>query len=263
MKLEGRVAVVTGAGRGMGEAFARRLALEGAKVAVTDIDEAACERVADSIGALALPFELDVTSWESVRDAQHAIESTLGPVDALVNNAGTTRIARSEELPEEWWDTVVDVNLTGTWRCCQVFGTSMVERGYGAIVNVGSAFSEIGNGGRVAYAATKTGVIGITRVLGVEWAPLGVRVNAVKPGYIDTPMVQVTMTSGAGAEQLLARVPQGRLGDADEVAKAIAFLLSDDASYITAEALRVDGGNLSYGGMTAANVRPESLGNDA
>lgn len=259
MKLEGRVAVVTGAGQGMGAAIAGRLALEGAKVAVTDIDEENREAVASSIGDSALPFELDVTSWESVRNAHDAIEASLGPVDALVNNAGTTRIARSEELPEEWWDAVVDVNLSGTWPCCQVFGSAMVERGYGAIVNIGSAFSEIGNGGRVAYAATKTGVIGITRVLGVEWAPLGVRVNAVKPGYIDTPMVQVTMQTGSGAEQLLARVPQGRLGDPDEVAATIAFLLSDDASYVTAEALRIDGGNLSYGGMTPANERPDRL----
>lgn len=259
MKLDGRIAVVTGAGRGMGEVIARRLAAEGAKVAVTDVDEAACEKVAESIGDAALPFELDVRSWLSVRGAHDAIEAAIGPVDALVNNAGTTRIARSEELPEEWWDAVVDVNLSGTWRCCQVFGSGMVERGHGSIVNMGSAFSEIGNGGRVAYAATKTGVIGITRVLGVEWAPLGVRVNAVKPGYIDTPMVQVTMQSGSAAEQLLARVPQGRLGDPDEVARTIAFLLSDEASYITAEAVRVDGGNLSYGGMTPAYTRPDPL----
>ena len=177
MKLEGRVAVVTGAGQGMGAAIAGRLALEGAKVAVTDIDEENREAVASSIGDSALPFELDVTSWESVRNAHDAIEASLGPVDALVNNAGTTRIARSEELPEEWWDAVVDVNLSGTWRCCQVFGSAMVERGYGAIVNIGSAFSEIGNGGRVAYAATKTGVIGITRVL-----EIGRRLEGKNPG---------------------------------------------------------------------------------
>jgi NAD(P)-dependent dehydrogenase (short-subunit alcohol dehydrogenase family) len=259
VKLDGRVAVVTGAGRGMGEAFARRLAEEGARVAVTDIDGDAADRVATAIGDAARPFELDVRSWDSVREAAVAVEAALGPADALVNNAGASKTARSEELPEEWWELVIDVNLNGTWRCSQVFGRRMVELGRGAIVNVGSAYSEISNGGRAAYAATKTGVIGLTRVLGVEWAPLGVRVNAVEPGYIDTPMVQVALSTGAGLEQLLARIPSGRLGQPDEAAQVVAFLLSDEASYVTGATLRIDGGHLAYGGITDATHRPEPL----
>jgi 3-oxoacyl-[acyl-carrier protein] reductase len=259
VKLAGRVAVVTGAGRGLGEAYARRLAEEGARVAVTDVDQQSVERVAAAIGDAARPFVLDVRSWESVREAASAVEATFGPVDALVNNAGISRLARSEELPEEWWDDVVDVNLSGTWRCCQVFGRRMVELGAGAIVNIGSVYSEVGNGGRIAYAATKTGVLGITRVLGVEWAPRGVRVNAVEPGYIDTPMTQLTLSTGADIDQMLHRIPAGRLGDADDVARVVAFLLSDEAAYVTGATLRVDGGHLSYGGFPGVKVRPASL----
>jgi 3-oxoacyl-[acyl-carrier protein] reductase len=259
MKMAGRIAVVTGAGRGLGEAYARRLAEEGARVAVTDVDVEGVERVAAQIGEAALPFPLDVTSWDSVRSAAAAIEDALGPVDALVNNAGIHRLARSEELPEEWWDEIIDVNLSGTWRCCQVFGRGMVERAGGAIVNIGSVYSEVGNEGRLAYAATKTGVIGITRVLGVEWAPMGVRVNAVEPGYIDTPMVQVSLSSTTGVEQVLDRIPLGYLGSADEVARAVTFLLSDESSYVTGTTLRVDGGHLSYGGFPGVKARTPSL----
>jgi len=257
-RLEGRVAVVTGAGRGLGKAYARRIATEGAMVAVTDTDLGAAEAVAAEIGSSATAVQLDVTSWESVRRGAETIDARLGPVDALVNNAGVSRVARSEELPEEWWDVVVDVNISGTWRCCQVFGRGMVERGRGAIVNIGSAYTEIGAPGRVAYATSKTAVLGMTRVLGVEWAPFGVRVNLIEPGYIDTPMMQVAFTTGS-PQQLLDRVPMGRFGEAEEVAAAVAFLLSDEASYVTASTLRVDGGHLSYGGMPPASVRPTPI----
>jgi NAD(P)-dependent dehydrogenase (short-subunit alcohol dehydrogenase family) len=257
-RLTGEVAVVTGAGRGLGEAYARRLLAEGATVAVTDVDLEAAGAVADDLGAGATAFELDVASWDSVRGAAGRIHDTLGPVTALVNNAGVSRVARAEELPEEWWHQVVEVNVNGTWRCCQVFGGGMVQRGRGAIVNIGSAYTEIGAAGRVAYATSKTAVLGMTRVLGVEWAPFGVRVNLVEPGYIDTPMMQVTLTTGS-SQQLVDRIPAGRLGGADEVARAIAFLLSSDASYVTGATLRIDGGHLSYGGIPPATVRPAPL----
>lgn len=260
MKLEGRTALITGAGRGMGEAIARHLAAQGAVVAVADIDAVAARSVAASIGGRSIAVSMDVRSWESVRSAAVQVDAALGPVDALVNSAGISRVARSEELPPEWWDEVIDVNLSGTWRCAQVIGSRMVERGRGAIVNIGSAYSEIGAPGRVAYAATKTGVIGLTRVLGTEWASRGVRVNAVEPGYIDTPMMQTTLQGGTVAlGDLVGRIPAGRLGGADEVASTVAFLLSDEASYITAATLRVDGGHLAYGGIPVASTLPASL----
>jgi NAD(P)-dependent dehydrogenase (short-subunit alcohol dehydrogenase family) len=260
MNMTGRTAVVTGAGRGIGEAIARRLAANGARVAVADLEITSAEAVARSIGEAAVPFEIDVRSWDSVESAAGAVEATLGPVDALVNNAGITRVARSEELPRDWWDAVVDVNLSGTWRCAQTFGRLMLARQRGAIVNLGSAYSEIGSPGRVAYAATKTGVVGITRVLGVEWAGRGIRVNAVEPGYIETPMMQVTLQSGAvDIGELLARIPAGRVGDADDVAQTVAFLLSDESSYITGTTVRIDGGHLAYGGIPPATSLPAGI----
>jgi NAD(P)-dependent dehydrogenase (short-subunit alcohol dehydrogenase family) len=258
MNMEGRIAVVTGAGRGLGEAYARRLAVEGATVAVTDVDLDAAERVAGALGGGCAAFRLDVTSWESVRESAAAIEASLGPVSALVNNAGISFISRAEELPPERWEQVIDVNVNGTWRCCQVFGGAMLAHGRGSIVNIGSAYTEVGSAGRVAYATSKTAVLGMTRVLGVEWAPMGVRVNLVQPGYIDTPMMQTTLRTGT-AQQLLDRIPAGRCGEPDEVARVITFLLSDDASYVTAATLRIDGGHLSYGGMPPASVRPDAL----
>jgi NAD(P)-dependent dehydrogenase (short-subunit alcohol dehydrogenase family) len=136
----------------------------------------------------------------------------------------------------------------------------MVTRGRGAIVNIGSAYSEIGAPGRVAYAATKTGIVGITRVLGVEWAGRGVRVNAVEPGYIDTPMMQVTLETGSlDPSGLVDRIPAGRLGAPDDVAQAVTFLLSDAAGYITGATLRIDGGHLAYGGIPSASSLPAPL----
>jgi NAD(P)-dependent dehydrogenase (short-subunit alcohol dehydrogenase family) len=261
MRLEGMVAVVTGAARGIGEAIARRLAADGAKVALADVDLAAAAAVAADLGAGALAVSMDVRSWSSVESAADSVESAMGPITALVNNAGISRVARSEEFPREWWDEVVDVNLSGTWRCSQVIGARMVARGAGAIVNLGSAYSEIGAPGRVAYAATKTGVIGITRVLGTEWAGRGVRVNAVQPGYIETEMMQVTLRVGTvDAEQLIGRIPAGRLGGPNDVAGVVSFLLSDDAGYITGATLRVDGGHLAYGGIPPAHELPTPIG---
>ena len=201
MSMAGRITVVTGAGRGIGEAVARRLAAEGSKVAVADLDLTAANTVATSIGEAALAVELDVRSWASVEAGAALVEATLGPVDALVNNAGISRVARAEDLRRDWWDDVVDVNLNGTWRCAQTFGRLMVTRGRGAIVNIGSAYSEIGAPGRVAYTATKTAIVGIPGCSGSNRRAVESAVNAVEPGYIDTPMMQVTLETGSSTPQ--------------------------------------------------------------
>lgn len=252
------VAVVTGAARGIGNAVARRLLAAGWVVALADIDAAAALASAASLGENAGGFALDVRSWASVERAAGEIETSLGPVGALVNNAGITRVARSELLPREWWDQVIDINLSGTWRCSQIFGALMLEHGKGAIVNMGSAYSEIGAPGRAAYAATKTGILGLTRVLATEWAARGIRVNAVEPGYVDTQMMQVALQSGnADLKQLLGRIPAGRLATPEDIANAVALLLSEDAAYINGVAVPVDGGHLAYGGVAAVeNVLP-------
>lgn len=253
--LTSAIAVVTGAGGGIGQAIARRLAYNGWRVAVADVDIDAARSVATSIGSTALGVHLDVRSWESVEAAASRVEAEFGAAHALVNNAGITRVARSEDLPREWWDEIVDVNLSGTWRCAQVWGAKMLARGNGAIVNLGSAYSEIGAPGRVAYAATKSGVLGLTRVLATEWASRGVRVNTVEPGYVDTEMMQVAVRSGAAdLAQLVGRIPAGRLGTTDEIAAVVAFLLSEDASYVNGAALRIDGGHLAYGGIAAVEA---------
>lgn len=246
------VAVVTGAGRGIGNAIARRLVAAGWLVAVTDVDAAAASASAASLGDDAAGFPLDVQSWTSVERAAADIEASLGPVAALVNNAGITRVARSEVLPRESWDQVIDINLSGTWRCSQIFGSLMLQRSAGAIVNVGSAYCEIGAPGRAAYAATKTGILGLTRVLATEWAARGIRVNAVEPGYVDTQMMQVALQSGAAdLKQVLGRIPAGRLATPEDIANAVALLLSEDAAYINGVAMPVDGGHLAYGGVAA------------
>lgn len=254
-------AVVTGAGGGIGAAVAARLASSGSSVAVADRDFQAARVVAARL-LDAEPFEVDVRSWASVERLASDVERRLGPVEQLVNCAGVTRVAPSRLLPREAWEEVIDVNLSGTWRCCQLLGGAMLEHRRGAIVNIGSAYSEIGAPGRAAYASAKTAILGLTRVLATEWAADGVRVNVVEPGYVDTPMMQVAIRSGsADLPQLLGRIPAGRLAQPDDVADAVEFLLSDAARYITGATLRVDGGHLAYGGVASlADVRPSAAG---
>lgn len=243
MKLQGEVAVVTGAAQGLGAAIADALGAAGAQVARTDVAGAA--------------FELDVTERSSVESALAEIAGRLGEPTILVNNAGVNRIGPSEAITEQRWQQVVDVNLTGTFRCAQVAGARMLAAGRGAIVNVASISAYVGMPGRVAYCATKAGVVGLTRALGVEWASRGVRVNAVAPGYVDTPMVEQAIADGLlDVEELAARTPLGRAASPAEVADAIVWLASPAACYITGQTLVVDGGYLAYGAPSPASVTP-------
>jgi 2-hydroxycyclohexanecarboxyl-CoA dehydrogenase len=245
MRLEGRIALVTGGASGIGAATARRLAAEGARVAVADLDEVGARDVAGEIDGLAL--RMDVADADSARGGVEEAEATLGPLDVLVNNAGTDRFAFFVRTDEALWDLVLGVNLRGVLACTHAVLASMQERGGGVIVNVASEAGRVGSQGSATYSAAKAGVIGFTKAIARESARFGVRCNAVAPGPIETPLLN---SAEAQLGELGARLKQAmidatavrRIGEPDEVAAVIAFLCSDDASYVTGQTVNVSGG---------------------
>jgi 2-hydroxycyclohexanecarboxyl-CoA dehydrogenase len=245
MRLEGRTALVTGGAGGIGAATARRLAAEGARVAVGDLDADSAREVAAEIDGLGT--ELDVTDTASIGRAVAAVTDALGPVDLLVNNAGTDRFAFFVHTDEALWDFVLGVNLRGVLACTHAVLPAMHERGGGIIVNVASEAGRVGSQGSATYSAAKAGVIGFTKAIARESARFGVRCNAVAPGPIETPLLN---SAPEQLGELGARLKQGmidatavrRIGEPDEVAAVIAFLCSDDASYVTGQTVNVSGG---------------------
>lgn len=245
MRLEGKAALVTGAGSGIGAATARRLAAEGARVAATDVNLDGARGVAAEVAGAA--FELDVRSTESIGAAVAAAEAELGPIDVLVNNAGYDEFAFFVNTDEALWDRVLGVNLRGVIAVTHALLPGMQERGRGRIVNVASEAGRVGSHGSGVYSAAKAGVIGFTKAVAREAARYGVTSNAVAPGPIETPLL---MAAPEQLGELGERIVQGmvgqtvlrRLGTPNEVAAAIAFLASDDASYVTGQALGVSGG---------------------
>ena len=245
MRLEGQVALVTGGASGIGAATCRRLAAEGARVAVTDVNLEPARELAGQIDGGA--YELDVRSTGSVADAVGRAESELGPLGVLVNNAGYDEFGFFTRTDEAMWDRVLSVNLRGVLAVTHAVLPGMQERGAGRIVNVASEAGRVGSHGSAVYSAAKGGVIGLTKALARESARFGVTCNAVAPGPIETPLLMSAPEQlGELGERLVkgmvARTAMRRLGQPDEVAATIAFLASDDASYITGQAIGVSGG---------------------
>lgn len=247
--LDGHVAVVTGAGKGIGEAVARRLADAGARVAVTSRRAEDAERVATALGAGHRPYGMDVQSSASVDAAIAAIRADLGTPSVLVNNAGINRIAPSVDLTDDDWGAVIDTNLTGVFRCCRAVGAAMVDAGRGSIINIASIIgTDVAMPWRAPYAASKAGVVGLTRMLAVEWAPSGVRVNAILPGPTLTPMVEEAVANGVvNLGVAVDRTPAGRLGAPDDIAGAVLLLATDESAFVTGQAITVDGGYALWG----------------
>ena len=247
MSLAGRVALVTGGGRGIGAAIADALAEAGASVAIGDVDLTGAEdtaaRVAKEHGGVALGVTLDVTSRASVDAAVAAIESELGPLAVLVNNAGIDIIKPFVDSTEDEWDRIIAVNLKGTFHCCQSALVGMIERGDGAIVNFASDAARVGSSLEAVYSATKGGVIAFTKTLAREVARNGIRVNCVSPGPTDTALLAQVADANPKLRESLARsIPMRRVGDATDVAPAVVFLAGDGARYITGQTLSVSGG---------------------
>jgi 2-hydroxycyclohexanecarboxyl-CoA dehydrogenase len=241
MRLEGKTALVTGGASGIGAATVRRLAAEGADVVVADLNHEGAREIAAEVGARAVA--VDVTDPRSVQDA---VEAT-GPFEILVNNAGNDRFAFFVNTDETLWDFVIDVNLKGVLAVTHAVLPAMHDRGGGSIVNVASEAGRVGSQGSAVYSAAKAGVIGFTKAIARESARYGVRCNAVAPGPIETPLLN---SAPAQLGELGDRLKQGmiaatamrRIGEPDEVAAAIAFLSSEDASYVTGQTLNVSGG---------------------
>ena len=249
--LQGKVALVTGARRGMGRAHALALAGQGAKVVITDIDLAECELVADEVrakGGDVVCFKMDVSNKADVEHVFDDVIETYGRLDILVNNAGIFTPKPFFEMTEEDWDRTIDINLKGYFFCAQRAAKEMAKNKWGRIVNIASVASGgvgVGIAGGAHYTASKGGIIGMTETLAVELAPLGINVNAIGPGAIDTPMTGAENIPKEAMDALLAGVPMKRMGRPEEVSAAVVFLASDEASYITGATLYVDGGWLA------------------
>ncbi len=235
-RLEGKVAVVTGGSRGLGQAMCERFASEGAKVVAVDMAELAYKN--DNVEF----YKLNVTSPEDINKFKEYMVEKYHKVDILVNNAGITRDAMTRKMTDEMWDLVINVNLKGVFNMVRAFGPLMEENNYGSIINISSVVGVFGNIGQANYAASKAGVIGLTKTWAKEFARKGakVRCNAIAPGYIMTDMLKTV------PEDLLEKFAKltmlGRLGQPSEIASAAAFLASDDASYVTGQVLEVNGG---------------------
>ena len=249
--LKNKTVLITGARRGMGRAHALILAKYGAKVIVTDIDLDECQQVVEEIkkqGGQALALRLDVTQKDEVAQVFQEAVQKFGRIDVLVNNAGIAEFQSFLAMSEEEWDRTLDINLKGQFLCAQAAAIQMKKQGSGAIVNIASvAMGQQGIGfpNIAHYCASKGGIAALTEALAVELAPLNIRVNCIAPGLIDTPMINTVKSDPKTMEGMLGRIPLHRTGRPEEVSELVAFLASDDSSYITGSVVVIDGGWLA------------------
>ena len=243
-RFENQTVIVTGAGRGIGEAIARRFASEGARVACVSRTETNAAKVADAINATtpdrAKAYAVDVADKKTVGAISEKILADFGRVDVLVNNAGLTRDGLAMRMSEEDWDLVVDTNLKGAFNFIQGVMRSMIKQRSGRIINISSVSGLMGNAGQANYAASKAGLLGLSKSLARELASRGITVNVVAPGFITTDMTEVLPENVKNA--VLPGIPLGKFGEPDDIAAAVAFLASSEAKYITGQTLTVDGG---------------------
>lgn len=241
--LQDRVALVTGAASGIGRAVALRLAEEGCRVAAVDLNLEGAQATAVAIGDSACALRADVSYLSAMREAVAAAESALGPLDVLVSCAGWDRVEPFVESTEETWDRVLTINLKGVIACTRAALDGMIDRGAGAIVNISSDAGRVGSSGEVVYSGAKAGIIGFSKAVAREVARHHIRVNVVCPGPTDTPMMEETRRANPRlGDALVKAIPFRRLARPEEVAAAVAFLVSEDAAYITGQTLSVSGG---------------------
>ncbi|NMN91242.1 3-oxoacyl-[acyl-carrier-protein] reductase len=240
MSFEGKVALVTGASRGIGRAIAETLVARGAKVIGTATSEKGAEAISAWLGEKGKGFVLNVADATSVENVLADIRAEFGEIDILINNAGITRDNLLMRMKDDEWQDILDTNLTSVFRLSKAVMRAMMKKRFGRIITIGSVVGSMGNAGQANYAAAKAGLIGFSKSLSREVASRGITVNVVAPGFIETDMTQ-TLTEEQRAG-ILSQVPANRLGDAKEIASAVVFLASDEAGYITGETLHVNGG---------------------
>ncbi|AEV74499.1 dehydrogenase of unknown specificity, short-chain alcohol dehydrogenase like protein [Mycolicibacterium rhodesiae NBB3] len=244
-----RVAVVTGGASGMGEAICHDLGSRGHKVAVLDLNGTAAQRVSDELrekGVDAISLSVDVSDRRAVEEAFARVRAELGPVHILVTSAGMVDFCAFTDITPETWNRLIDVNLTGTFHCCQVAVPDMLEASWGRIVMISSSSAQRGSPGMAHYAASKGALLSLTRSLAREYGPAGITVNNIPPSAIETPMQHAGQAAGhlPSNEQMAASVPLGHLGTGDDIAAAVGFLCSEQAGFITGQTLGVNGGSV-------------------